>query len=119
MTIRARDLQRLVDRFGQPLTLVSRGFGAYDPATGTKPVTEVNTGFTGYFGSYDIQEIDGVNVIRGDRKLILGSTDAEGLPISPEVDDQVDGDGDTVSIVSVGKIMSNGVVVCYICQCRK
>ena len=119
MTIRAIDLQRLVNQYGEPLTLVSKSFGAYDPTTGTNTETTTDIPFIGYMAMYDLGEIDGTYIIRGDRKLILGSTDSEGDPISPEPGDEVTGTGDGVSIVSVGKIMSNGVVICHICQVRE
>ena len=119
MTIRAIDLQRLVNLYGEPLTLVSKSFGAYDPETGTNTESSTGVPFIGYMATYDLGEIDGTNVIRGDRKVILGSRDSNGNAISPEVDDEVTGTGDRVSIVSVSKVMSSGVVICHICQVRE
>lgn len=119
MTIRAIDLQRLVNRYGEPLTLVVNTFGAYNPTTGAYPSTSESIPLIGYMATYDLGEIDGVNVIRGDRKCILGNRDSNGDTISPEPGDQIEGSGDTVTIVSVGKIMSNGVVICYVCQVRE
>jgi len=119
VTIRAIDLQRLVNLYGEPLILVSKSFSAYNPTTGTTETTTENVPFIGYMASYDLGEIDGTNVIRGDRKVILGNKDSAGDLISPEVDDEITGTGDRVSIVSVGKIMSSGVVICYICQVRE
>jgi len=119
VTIRAIDLQRLVNLYGEPLTLVSKSFGAYDPTTGSNTQTTTNVPFIGYMATYDLGDIDGTNIIRGDRKVILGSRDSNGSAISPEVDDEITGTGDRVGIVSVGKIMSSGVVICYICQVRE
>ena len=119
MTIRAIDLQRLVNLYGEPLTLVSKESYGYDPATGQDSFVATNTPFIGYMATYDLGDIDGTNIIRGDRKVILGSKDSNGNAISPEVDDEITGQGDRVGIVSVGKIMSSGVVVCYICQVRE
>ena len=119
MTIRAIDLQRLVNLYGEPLTLVSKSFGAYDPNTGSNTQEPQYIPFIGYMAAYDLGDIDGTSIIRGDRKVILGNKDSNGIAISPEVDDEITGTGDRVGIVSVGKIMSSGVVVCYICQVRE
>ena len=119
MTIRAIDLQRLANLYGEPLTLVSKSFGAYDPEAGFNTTTTTNIPFIGYMATYDLGEIDGTYITRGDRKVILGSKDSNGDDISPEPGDEVTGTGDRVSIVSVGKIMSSGVVICYICQVRE
>lgn len=119
MTIRAIDLQRLVNQYGESLRLISKTFGPYNPATGSSVHTEVSTSFIGYMASYNLSDIDGTNIIRGDRKLVMGPYDSCGMPISPEVDDEVVGAGDRVSIVSVSKIISNGAVLSYICQVRE
>lgn len=119
MTIRAIDLQRLVNFYGEPLTLVSKTYYGYDPATGQDSFTTTNVNLVGYQSSFDIMEIDGTNVLRGDRKIIFGNRDSHGNPINPEVDDEVIGTGDRVSIVSVSKIMVGNVPTCYICQVRE
>ena len=119
MTIRAIDLQRLVNLYGEPLTLVSKTFGPYDASTGTTTSTSTNTPFIGYMASYNLSDIDGTNIIRGDRKLIMGPLSHCGEGIEPEVDDEVTGTGDRVTIVSVAKILSSGAVLAYICQVRE
>lgn len=119
MTIRAVDLQRLVNLYGEPLTLVSKSFGTYDPETGTNTSTASSTQVLGYNASYDLAEVDGTTVIRGDRKVIFGKFAIDGSSISPNVDDEITGQGDRVSIVSVSKIMSGPTVVCFVCQVRK
>jgi hypothetical protein len=119
MSIRAVDLQRLINLYGEELTLVGKSFGVYDPTTGTTATTNEETEFLGYNAMYDLGEIDGTTVIRGDRKIILGAFDLDGEPISPNVDDEVTGQGDRVSVVSVSKIMSGSNIICHICQVRK
>lgn len=116
--IRAIDVTRLVDLYGEPLRLGSRGYSTYDPIEGEVVISEDVIDFIGYRASYDIAEIDGTNVIRGDRKVIIAPQ--EGL-IEPQVGDTIDTDSedDLTSIISVGKIMSGTTVVCYICQVRK
>ena len=119
MTIRAIDLQRLVNQYGEPLTLVSKTYGGYDPATGEEGSTETSTSLVGYQATFDIQEVDNTNVLRGDRKIIFGNRDSAGNPIDPQIDDEVIGTGDHVSIVSVSKIMVGSVPTCFICQVRE
>lgn len=119
MTIRAIDLQRLVNLYGEPLTLVSKENYGYDPFTGQDSFVTTNTNLVGYQATFDLREVDGTNVIRGDRKIIFGSIDSAGNSIDPQVDDEVIGTGDHVSIVSVSKIMVGSVPTCYICQVRE
>jgi hypothetical protein len=119
MTVRAVDLQRLVNTYGEPLTLISKSFGVYNPATGENAVTSTSQTALGYNASYDLAEVDGTTVIRGDRKVIFGSVDTSGQAINPKVDDEVVGRGDKVSIVSVSVIMSGPTPICYICQVRE
>lgn len=120
MTIRAIDLQRLVNLYGEPLTLQSYTKGAYNPATlasAKTPDTPVT--LIGYNAMYDLGEVDGTNVIRGDRKVIFGNRDTSGNPIDPQVDDEIIGVGDRVTVVSVHKIRCKDKTLCYICQVRE
>lgn len=118
--IRAADLQRLVNLYGEPLTLQKYDDGPYNPQTGASerdPKDPIH--FVGYHATFDLGDLDGENIIRGDRKVILGNTDTNGDPILPENDDEIIGVGDTVSIVSVSKIKSKTDVICYVCQVRE
>ena len=117
--IRSIELQRLVNLYGEPLTLVSKDCGGYNPATGQDTFTETEIDLIGYQASFDIREVDGTNVLRGDRKIIFGSVDSSGNPIDPQIDDEVVGTGDHVSIVAVSKVMVGSVPTCYICQVRE
>jgi hypothetical protein len=46
--------------------------------------------------------------------------DTVGSPIpEPEPGDQLSGEGDKVSVISVAKIMSGMSAVCYVCQVRE
>jgi len=120
MTIKARDLIRLIDHYGQTLTLKQWNQGAqYDPSTGRALPTYQNVEVTGYVASYDLAEVDGVSVLRGDRKVLFGPLDNDQLPFEPQVDDIIAGEGADVTIVSVSKIMSNGLTLCHVCQVRK
>jgi hypothetical protein len=120
VTIRAIDLQRLVNLYGEPLTLQSYTEGVYNPAEGTSAKTpNAPVTLIGYNAMYDLGEVDGSNVIRGDRKVIFGNRDTSGNPIDPQVDDEIIGVGDRVTVISVHKIKSREKVLCYICQVRE
>jgi hypothetical protein len=82
-------------------------------------VVKMPVSLVGYNSSFDLGEVDGTNVLRGDRKIIFGNRDSSGNPISPEVDDEITGAGDKVSVVKVSKIKSGTATLCYICQVRE
>ena len=110
--MRAYNLLKLVDRYGQDLTLIKSTTGSYDPATGSATATNDNYIFTGYM--YDVQEgINLTDIRRGSRKCIIPPTN---LGTVPDDGDQISGSGDVVSIRSVITMYSGGTVVCYICE---
>jgi len=115
------DLRYLVNQFGQELTLGVKSFGSYDVSTGTVTgTTEATYTVKGYFYDYRLGEIDGTNILYGDRRLVLTLLDTSGNTIpEPEVNDEVSGQGDKVSIVRCSKIMSGESPVCYLCQVRE
>ena len=110
--MRAYNLLKLVDRYGQDLTLIKSTTGGYDPATGSATATTENFIFTGYM--YDVQE--GVilsDIRRGTRKCVIPPTN---LGTIPDDGDQISGLGGVVNISSVSTMFSGGTVVCYICE---
>ena len=110
--MRAYNLLKLVDRYGQDLTLIKSTTGAYDPATGSATNTTENYIFTGYM--YDVQEgivLDDIR--RGSRKCVIPPTN---LGTVPDDGDQISGSGDVVSITRVTTMYSGGTVVCNICE---
>ena len=119
-TFRSGDLLRLIQQHGKTLTLIVKGSPTYDPSTGT--VTGSDTPYTtlGYFYNYNLSEMSGLDIQMGDRRLVLPirDTSSDLLP-EPEAGDEVTGEGDKVTVVSVAKIMSGSSPVCYICQVRE
>ena len=110
--MRAYNLLKLVDRYGQDLTLIKSTTGAYDPATGSATNTTKSYIFTGYM--YDVQEGIILSDIRqGTRKCIIPPTN---LGTVPDDGDQISGSGDKVNITSVMTMYSGSSVVCYICE---
>lgn len=117
--IRALDTKFLIEENGEELLLRKKSFSQYDPAEGKVTSSILEVYFIGYQASYDIQEIDGSTVIRGDRKVVMPPTDVNNFPLDPDIDDTIENSGDRVTIVSVSKIMSAGNILCYVCQVRK
>ena len=73
-----------------------------------------------YFFNYSLGDIDGVNIVSGDRRVVINLTTTAGASIpTPEVGDEITGNGDKVSIVSVVRISSGGNPICYIAQVRE
>jgi len=113
MSFRSYDLLRLVQDFGESLTLRKlTTAGTYSPSTGavTGSATTDYT-FTGYFYNYETSVKD--QVLKGSRKCVIP---ALGFSVEPDEEDLIVGRGDTVTIVSVTTIFSNGTAVCYLCS---
>jgi hypothetical protein len=115
-------IHNLIRQNGQNTTFVSRtAEGTYDPATGSNS-SGVNTSYivTGYFYNYTLEEIDGTDIVRGDRKLLLSTNDTLGNAIpEPITGDSFTGVGDTVVVMRTSKIFSGDQVMCYYCQVRE
>lgn len=116
---RSGDLYRLVNDHGQSLTLRKvTTEGAYDPATGSRS-GEATTDYTilGYFYNYSLG-LTGNNdeIVRGQRKLLIA---AQGLSITPDDEDLILGNGDTVKVTSVTTLFSGGVALCHMCSVQE
>jgi len=119
MSFRSFDLYNLVNDFGESVTLRKvTTEGTYNPATGSLD-NETTTDYTitAYFYNYDEGIIFNVDQVRrGTRKCVIS---ALGLAVEPDDEDEIIGNGDTVKIVSVRTIFSNGTKLCYICDVRE
>jgi hypothetical protein len=116
---RGYNLLKMVDEFGETLTLRKKTTaGTYDPATGAVTGSATTDySFTGYFYNYDqgiIADFDQIR--RSNRKCVIP---ALGLAVEPDDEDQIIGSGDTVNIVSVVTIFSNGTKICFLCDVRE
>lgn len=117
-----RAMRQVLDRLGYDLTFRRIDEGAYDPATGsTGTPTNDDETVRGYFANYEIAEIDGSAIQRGDRKAIISAVDANGAALTkvPQSNDLLIGQGNTVRIVSVEKPRPSDVATVYICQVRE
>lgn len=117
----AINIRYLLNSHGQDLTFVAKGFGTYNTATGTlSGGSETSYTVRMHFSNYNIQDIDGSQVVLGDRRVLMPTLDTSGSAIpSPDIGDEISGNGDTVSIVSVQTLMSGSSPICYICQVRE
>ena len=109
----------LIDNHGQAATLTHQATaGTYNPATGTTSGGTATTHVVkGYFYNYKLEEIDGTQITKGDRKFLIKTNDTSNVAIpEPKVNDTISGVGDTVSVKGVDKIYSGSSVVVYILQ---
>jgi len=113
MSFRSYDLLKLVQDYGEALTLRKlTTSGTYNPANGSvSGSATTDYSFTGYFYNYETSIKD--QVLKGSRKCIIP---ALGFAVEPDEEDVILGNGDTVTITSVTTIFSNGSAVCYLCH---
>ena len=116
-----RSARALLDRLGYDVTLRRTARSAYDPATGSAAAgADADQTVRVAMLDYNEREIDGTNIQRGDRKAIMAATDSSGAAITaPATDDQLVGEGETVSIVNVRRLRSGSLALGYVCQVRE
>ena len=116
MSFRSYDLLKLVERFGETLTLRKLTTeGSYNPATGSVSGSgTTDYSFTGYIYNYEALTADQVQ--RGTLRCVIPASE---VPSEPDDQDQIIR-GSQVNIVkSVVTIYSNGTAVCYLCHLEK
>jgi len=117
---RSQDLKNLVDNYGQSLTFTVKGAPTYDPTTGQVSSSDTDYTVMVYIHNYSLNEVNGDNIVLGDRRALFPTVDTSGNVIpEPEPGDEISGEGDTVRIVSVTTIMSGTSTICYQCQVRE
>jgi len=115
-SLASASLQILRD-LGKSYTLKKNATGNYDPATGLAAITVTSSTFTGKLLAFRNADVDGTNIQRGDRRLIIAASSL-GSGIVPETEDVVSGDGNDMNIISVQKVEEAGTIVIYSCQVR-
>lgn len=114
MSFRSYDVLKLVEEHGEDLTLRKKSYGAYDPQTSsTASTTTTDYSIVGYFYTYNLGVFDPENFDRGNRKCVIA---ALGLSTSPDTEDEIVGNGNTVHITNVLTMYSGGQALCYICD---
>jgi hypothetical protein len=116
-----RDIFRLIDEYGQQLTL-RRQTQSYDPTTGDTTTTTNDYDIQGKFSNYRENLIDGSTVLVGDRQLHISPIDPVSpngnIAVTPKQGDEIIGSRDKVQIVSVQYIEQSGSPIGYIAQVR-
>lgn len=120
MSFRSADLLRLINEHGKNLTFTTKGSMTYSPVTGGTTGTDTTKIVKGYFYNYSASDITGTSIVIGDRRLVISTVDTSGATVTaPKKGDTFAGEGDTMVVVSVERIMSGDNPVCYICQTRE
>jgi hypothetical protein len=103
---------RLLQRFGASATLKRQTTGAYDPATGTTPVTVAEIATTAAVFAYDQKYIDGTLVLQGDQRAYMTPG------VMPKQGDVLAWQGRDWQVVAVKPIAPAGTPVVYEAQLR-
>jgi len=123
-SIDRQTINNLIQDRGQEVTFRRplSSSGTYDPNTssvtgGSNDDETVKVIFT----NYREREIDGTNVERGDRQVLMSNfkSNSELLGKSPDSGDQFIGSNSTVNIISAQSLIDSGVVIGFICQVRE
>ena len=120
MSFRSADLLKLINEHGKNLTYISKSPATYSPTTGGTTSVDTTRTVKGYFYNYSASDLTGSSIVVGDRRLVIPTVNTVGVDITPpKKGDTFSGEGDTVVVVSVERIMSGANPVCYICQTRE
>lgn len=112
---------RLIERFGQTITLRDTVPGEYDPVTGgSTPETTVDQPAQAILQDYAIQQAgmsyaEGTVIQQGDKKILVA---AQGLT-PPQLTTTVLADGATWTIVNIKEINPAGTPLVYELQGRR
>jgi len=121
MALMERDVFRLVEEYGQQLTL-RRSTSSYDPTTGSNTTTTNDYDIQGKFSDYQRNLIDGSLVKVGDRQLFISSIDpvnsSNEIAVEPKQGDEIIGSRTKMQVVSVQYIEESADVIGYIAQVR-
>jgi hypothetical protein len=113
--IRATAGAQIVDK-GMAMTLSRAAAGTYDVLTSSAAVTTTNYPCTGAVFDFPTREINGTQILQGDKKVLLS---AQGLAVVPQMSDALIIDGLQHAIVNVKALAPAGTVVLYTLQVRK
>lgn len=111
----AEQAAKLLNKFGEAVTITFAGTAAFDPITGEAVTPVAGTSYTakGYPGKYISSDVDGAVIQANDIRLIL-----ELIAQRPERGCTALVDGTTYRVMDVKAIRKTGEDVIYICQLR-
>ncbi|ANF26032.1 hypothetical protein [Stutzerimonas stutzeri] len=121
---------RLIEQFGQEITLRDTGPGTYDPVTGQDtPGATIDQPAQAILQDYALQQAgmsyaDGTVIRQGDKKILVAAMteDANGQPAQitpPTLTTTVIADGATWTIVNIKEINPAGTPLVYELQGRR
>ena len=111
----AAQAAKLLNKFGEAVTITFAGTAGFDPITGEPATPSAGTSYSakGYAGKYISTDVDGAVIQANDIRLLL-----EIIPQRPERGCTALVDGTTYRIMNVQAIRKSGIDVIYICQLR-
>lgn len=101
--------EKLISMKGVPVTITRTTAGAYDPVTGGVTSTTTTLSGNGVFLNYTIRDIDGTNVLTGDRKVLYTGQE-------PKKGDYI-GDEQIISVMPLNP--DNSTAIMYTLQVRQ
>lgn len=117
-----RDVVAILQEHGYDLTFRRpNNGGTYNAATGAiTGGSNADETARVVFLNYNSRDIDGTLVQRGDRKAVMAATyNGTALTKTPQIDDELRGEGDAVRVVSVQTIKSGASILAFVCQARE
>jgi len=107
--------RRLIQKYGENITLQRVVEGAYDVSDGSvSSGTTTNYSAKGHPAEYSNDEVDGKSIRKSDVKLWLEKPTTQ----VPTVGDTATLNSKTYKIINVDHLRAQGVDVVYILQCR-
>lgn len=105
---------KLLKKYGQVVTLTRETVSSYDPVLGVP--TSSTAEYTGYAAMFDYQlsEIDGQTIQRGDARLLL-----QVISVEPKNGDTVAVNGVQYTVINATITAPGGVTVVYELQLRR
>lgn len=103
----------LITEFGQVVTVTRNTVVSYDPVTSNTTTSTSTYSAYGVPEEYSNNQVDGVNVLVGDIRLLVGGITAE-----PNIGDVVSLSSIDYRVISVGREVLNGEAVLYYLQLR-
>ena len=111
----AADATEAIREFGQAVAITHYTAGVYDPATGSVSNTETLQNGTAVELDYNVSEIDGVLIQRGDKKLLVS---VSGI-VAIEPNDTCSLGAALYIVKNVKPLSPGGIVLLYEVQVRK
>ena len=106
--------QRMLTKFGQPMTLTQVTSGAYSPATGAVATTETAHVGVGVALNYSQDLINGTSILQSDQLVYLNPQ----LGATPKAGDRLTFAGAVVNVIDSMPLAPAGIVLLHKVQCR-